>query len=484
LQLAPSLHRGCAGLLAIAALCSSSRANAAPPLDNHYSIDLFQGPILAPIRVTGIGGAYAGYAEGIAGMVANAAAPAVREPFSFDWAELDIAASVSLPFSIAGDTDFDNSGELDYDYSNFIYFTAGGIARLGPFGFGVNGEGQRYTLTANGTTTNVTVGKFHLLGGVRLWGDQLMIGAGGRVATLGIEASGTDLTMAGIAPQLGVLVRPDWKSFRVGATFRFPVSAAGLIADNLTIDDRGIQSAGGLVVPDLVVLPWEFEVGIAVQVGPRPLNPAWQNPRDQEAAVRASIVRKQAERERNHQVELATIKDPKARAARERELADDEVRERVLDEAAFERAARSLKAERRARYWNWPREHLLLTADLLVTGSVRRAVGLDRFLGQSQGDDPMALIPGSTGASVNFSPRFGIETEPIPSRIHTRFGSYYEPSRKQGTVGRQHFTFGADIRLFPTTWWGLVPEVIYTAQASVDIAPRYQSLSFGIGVWR
>ena len=43
--------------------------------------------------------------------------------------------------------------------------------------------------------------------------------------------SGTALTMAGIAPQLGVLVRPNWKSFRVGATCRFPVSAAGLIAD-------------------------------------------------------------------------------------------------------------------------------------------------------------------------------------------------------------------------------------------------------------
>src|SRR5262249_4345279 len=124
--------------------------------------------------------------------------------------------------------DFDNSGELDYDYSNFVYFTAGGMARLGPFGLGVNGEGHRYTLTTYGATTNVTVGRFHLLGGVRLWGDQLMIGAGARVATLGIEAAGTDLTMAGIGPQIGVLVRPDWKSFRVGATFRFPVSAAGL----------------------------------------------------------------------------------------------------------------------------------------------------------------------------------------------------------------------------------------------------------------
>ena len=36
---------------------------------------------------------------------------------------------------------------------------------------------------------------------------------------------------------------------------------------------------------------------------------------------------------------------------------------------------------------------------------------------------------GTSGADVNFSPRFGIETEPIVNHLHTRFGSYYEPHR-------------------------------------------------------
>jgi hypothetical protein len=78
--------------------------------------------------------------------------------------------------------------------------------------------------------------------------------------------------------------------------------------------------------------------------------------------------------------------------------------------------------------------------------------------------------------------------------VHTRFGSYYEPKRftnvvapdnpqANTTVGRQHFTFGADLRLFETRWFGLVPPVIYQLQTSIDIAPRYQSASLGIGVW-
>ena len=101
------------------------------------------------------------------------------------------------------------------------------------------------------------------------------------------------------------------------------------------------------------------------------------------------------------------------------------------------------------------------------------------------GSTPSATssIPGTSGQNVNFSPRFGIEAEPILNLVQTRLGSYYEPSRF-GKVGRQHFTFGADLRLGPSTWWGLSPEMIYKLQVSVDLAPRYESVSFGFGTWR
>jgi hypothetical protein len=92
---------------------------------------------------------------------------------------------------------------------------------------------------------------------------------------------------------------------------------------------------------------------------------------------------------------------------------------------------------------------------------------------------------------MNFSPRVGLEMEPVPLYVKTRFGSYYEPNRFSyegpgcgDRPGRQHFTFGGDLRLFSSTWFGLVPETTYKLQAYGDLAPRYQSFGLGLGVWR
>jgi hypothetical protein len=283
--------------------------------------------------------------------------------------------------------------------------------------------------------------------------------------------------MIGGAPELGFLIRPDWQSFRIGATVRMPV--------------QGVPAPGfgnglpvGIALPKHVVMPWEIEAGVAVQIGPRPLNPAWIDPDRQEAEVMASFRERAAERGRRRRDELARVVDPVARGARERELLQDETLAQLRDVREEQRALGSLKRERRARYWNWPREHLLLTAELLVTGAVDDGVSIQTFLGQNElHHDPSSGGAGSSGATVSFSPRFGVETEPIPDLVHTRFGTYYEPSRFGDRVGRQHFTFGADLKLFHTTYWGLVPEVIYKIQATADMSPRYQSVSLGAGVW-
>ena len=75
--------------------------------------------------------------------------------------------------------------------------------------------------------------------------------------------------------------------------------------------------------------------------------------------------------------------------------------------------------------------------------------------------------------------------------VQTRFGGYYEPNRftYEGAgctsrPGRQHFTFGADLKLFSTTWFGLVSETTYKLQGYGDLAPRYQAFGLGFGVWR
>jgi hypothetical protein len=469
----------------MAALLAGAPAGAASPLaGKHYSIDVFQGPILAPSDVIGIAGAYAGVAEGIAGMGVNAAAPAVREAYNvgeFNW---DFSPSVSFPFNVFGTRDdFDNTGSAGHDYTDFIYGTAGALIQYGPVGLGLDAEIQSYSLAgtgAQGVSTSVTLGRYHALVAYQLLGGQLMFGGGARITTLSIAPHDheTNLTMIGAAPELGFLIRPDWQSFRIGGTIRFPVHGGRLLGGSAS-------SAGGLSLPDDVVLPLEVELGAALQIGPRPLNPRWIDPRAQEEALHRSFEARRKAREAAQRAELAVLPDPAARAAREAEI-DAEESARVEQERRDEaRIAKGLEHERRARAWNWPREHVLVTAELLVTGAVANGVGIQGFVGQNQPDEIASgtTVVGSSGASVNLSPRFGVETEPVPGRLHARAGSYYEPSRLGHPVGRQHFTFGSDVRLFSTTWFGLVPKVTYKAQAYADVSPRYQSVSLGIGVW-
>ena len=468
-----------------AALCH------AQPTDNDYGVDLFQGPLLAPIRVTSMGGAYAGYAQGIDGFVANAASPAVRHTHSSSWWDLDIDASISVPIPLFDNNDFDNSGDLDADYTNFIYLSAGGLIQAGPFGTGFFADLQRYTLTfANGQSTFVTVGRYHLLAAWHFLGGQVAAGGGVRASTLGISATGTELTFAGVGPQFGLLVKPNWTPFRVGATYRHRVAASTSIGTGKARDESGVERAGNLITPSRVELPYELEVGIAVQVGPRPLNPQWVNPHDDEEELRASHRERARDRQREQRAVLRAISDPAARERLQETMRAAKRTTRAREQKRLTRDLERLEDERRARYRNWPREHLLLTADLLMTGPVDDAIHLERFLGQGQPPPSGQCVAVASGEEINFSPRIGFEMEPIPMWVHTRFGSYYEPNRYRYTpsecsdrVGRQHFTFGADVKLVTTTWFGLVPEVTYKLQAYGDFAPRFQSLGAGFGVW-
>lgn len=479
-----------AALAALGALSWTTPARA-QPTDNDYAIDLFQGPILAPIRVISMGGAYAGYAEGIAGFVANAASPSVRHTHSTGFWDADVDASISIPIPLFGNNDFDNSGDLDADYSNFIYLSGGAQLQAGPLGVGAFGDLQRYTLSfpPDEEETVVTVGHYHLLVAWGFLGDQLHVGAGARALTLGISAEETELTFAGVSPQLGILVKPDWTPFRFGATYRHPVSASTSIGSGAVVVD-GVRRAGRLVMPDRVELPWQIELGTAVQVGPRPLNPQWIDPDLHEEELREAYAARQKARERRIEAELRQLAPGETQKLLRRQLLEEEARIRRRDRRQMERDLERLRDERRARARNWPREALLLTLDLLVTGPVDDAIHLERFLSQGQEQTSTPCVAVASGEEVNFSPRFGLEMEPFIGWMHTRFGTYYEPPRYRyapdgcnDRVGRQHFTFGADLKLASTTWFGLVPEVTYKLQAYGDLAPRYQSFGAGFGVW-
>src|SRR5262249_14668059 len=109
-------------LLAIAAalasvggarVASGQAAPAPPPpiASNAYAIEILQGPLLAPIHVTGIGGAYVAVAEDTEGAAVNSASPAVRDPYSTSWFDYDVSLGASAPGAFVR-SDFDNHGDF------------------------------------------------------------------------------------------------------------------------------------------------------------------------------------------------------------------------------------------------------------------------------------------------------------------------------------------------------------------------------------
>lgn len=471
-------------LAGLSALCAPRLAHADPLPTNNYQIDLFQGPLLLPIRATSLGGAYAGFGEDITGMVANAAAPAVREQAAFRHVEVDASGSFSIPLPIFENNDFDDSGDFDDDYSDFLYVTAGTTIQVGPLGLGFLSEIQSYSLTdADGNSTSIIVSKNHGLVAVSLFDGQLALGAGTRSLAMGFNGEDSDYYYAGVAPEGGLLVRPNNIPFRFGATFRMPVVAGPIFSEPKSAGD-GPARTGNLTFPHRVVQPWEIEVGIAVQIGARPLNVPFIDPDDQDDHAQEVIAKAREERAQ-HRRELLRL----ARTPEEERVLSEQLDQRDADlahqeDGYFERERARILGRLDDAYALLPRQRFLLLLSLVTSGSVDNGVSLEKFLAQNEnGSKPLGVI-GSSGAETNFSPRFGIEAEPIDNRLIVRAGSYYEPNRfKQ--VGRQHFTFGAQLKVLSTDLFGLLPqELAYGIEAGIDLAPRYESLSATITVFR
>lgn len=458
--------------------------------NNDYTIEFFQGPLLAPIRVEGLAGAYSALAEGVEGTSANAAAPAVREPYSFQWLDLDVDLGVSFPGSFSN-TDFDNHGvnaNGTFDQVNdFVYVNFGARLQLGDLGLSASGDLLSYTIHSgiHGTPAlSLVSGRYHVLAAYALAHEQIAVGAGLRGVSMQLSPSQSSfdpeqltfdaqatLTMTGVSPEAGVLVKPDNFPVRFGATVRAPVSGTTVSSEATTVG--GVSRTGGLVVPDGITLPWEIETGFAVQVGPRPLNPSWRNPHDEEAPVHNTIEAARARRGAEYEEALAQA-SPGERDGLRASLDRQEEAIRVIEDARLKAESDRLLGDRTARFENWPRARILLVASALVTGASSHAVALEGFIDQRVE---------SVGQQVTVSPRIGIEAEPIQDHVIARLGSYVEPSRFEGVDARQHFTFGADLKLLPWNMFGITPGQTWRFGAVLDVAPRYIDWGFAFGAW-
>jgi len=461
-------------------------AQAAVPqiTDNKYRIEIFQGPLLAPIHVTALGGAYVAFAQDTEGSAVNAAAPAVRDPYSVSWFDYDVSVGVSAPGLFGGhNTNFDNPGTFSNVSNpltgNYVDLNFGLTLQLGELGIGATGDLEQFSLTnASQGSPGLTmqIGRWKALGAYGFFDGQLVLGGGARILTMQIQQDRgpTLLTMTGGAPEVGALYMPTGLQWRLGAAARAAVAGGPLGNENVTTDPiTNLHRVGTFVLPSSVTLPWEVEMGIAYQLGPRPLNPGWENPHDQEGWLRQRIADARAERALLHDSEVA-MAPPEARTRRAAELEAEENEQRAAEDQELADASKKLYEERTARYENWPRERILLLGSVLLSGPSDDAVSLEGFLNHAVE---------AVGRKLTATPRLGLEGEPLRDRMILRVGTYVEPSRYEDVTPRQHFTFGGDVRLFPVDLWGLIPRANLKLGFFIDLAPRYQNYGLGIGNW-
>lgn len=449
--------RGAAFFAAFVALASPRQASAGGPLGpqgtaittSDYTVDLFQGPLTASNRVTGLAGAVAPIAEGIDMHAFNAAAPAIRTAYSSQVTEFDISAGLTFPGALKG-LDFDNNGTRGFTYDNFFFVTLAGQVQEGRFGIGATLDIQQYDLGGTGAE-NVSSVAFRLLQARLLAAyqvtDELTVGGGVRGVLFSLRdaslskinfSSFTDLTgvlaMAGVGPEVGAVYAPLKLPLRLGLSARAPVTGTLIPGEQTEQDQNGDRRLGLLYLPSRVDLPWQLEWGVAFQVGPRPLNVKWLDSRDVD-----------------HDEIEAYRKTP------------DEQRSTVVSRMA------------RRRFEKFPREKLLVSMTFTVTGPAKQAVGLESFL---------AGVVDRSGEKISFTPRVGIETEPWPTRVVFRAGSYVEPTRFRNGAPRLHGTAGVEVRTLSWDVFGLFEEPMpFRVGGSLDLAREYFGWGVTAGIW-
>jgi len=478
------------GLAATLCLPSAARAggplgdNGAPIRTSAYGIDLTPGPLLLGTRALGLGGAYVAIAEGVDGNLQNPAAPAVRAAWSLSHVDYDATLGVLFPSTLAS-SDYFNTGRGTTDVrksdpSEFAILAPGANLQVGDWGAGLGVELQRYGLTsrlaggreelvrAQFSVTRITLAR-------AVDGGQIVAGLGLLVTALDlttrdeiITRSGNLFTTRGVNMEGGLLFRPDHEPVRLGCALRAPVitevdSRAPRIGEDFVLGDPA--SGQAIFLPERVKRPWNADVGLAVQIGPRPLNPPWTD-----EALRMVRIEQWLER-REHSRSVRRQRASQNPALVERQLEA----ERERDEAVAETWRRRMRELLSDRYAELPRSYLLLSAALHVDGRVANAVGIESFLSQRVD---------RAGEHTTFSPRLGAEFEPWHDRLQLRGGSYLEPSRFRAADARVHGTFGFDLRLFSWTVFGLAERrTSWRAGAVIDFARDYLSWGVSLGVW-
>jgi hypothetical protein len=481
-----------------AAECSAGRASWSPSVpdlsSSDYALDLHQGPVFSGTRVIGLAGAVVAIAEGVDGDTQNPASPAIRAPYSYSSAEQEFGFGVTFPNGL-NRYDFFNSGRetcLPTGKQMYVFLNGAVHVQIDNWGFAATGDLQQYTfrgqnadLDAGRRSLTAHIMQNHLMTAHAFDDGQLAIGVGARVTTLTITTrssvleEGTNLLKTtGLGAEVGFVWRPNDTRVRLGGAFRSATTAETPVSSRRLINGRNDDPEDDRFIPARVTVPWDVNIGAALQLGQRPLNPPWINPRDLVDRVRRRVDWRARERARRARKQLAIARSRGENVtALSAELEKQEAKAVTEDEREIETAKQDVKRSIRHAYAVMPRPHLLITTSLVMTGVVEDGVGLEGFLdGKEQ----------RSGQQLSLSPRLGLELEPILDWTKIRGGAYFEPTRFETNIagGRSHSTFGVDQKILPWDVFGTFPEGNwFRLTGAVDLARNYLGWAVAIGVW-
>jgi hypothetical protein len=478
--------------LVIVALACSRGALADPPpiTTSNYSLDLFQGPVTTASRVIGLAGAYTALAEGCEGEYSNTASPSVRVPYSLGQWDYDVCLGFTNPGAFAGN-DFENRG-AEYRneptrFTNSVTINAGLSLQYGGVGVTVVYDQIRFGLTdttVTQATDSVVINRVTASVSNAFADDQLLLGVGFRSATFELDqqVAGNDETLlssGGASLQVGAIIKPKRLPIRIGATLRTEIdvgdiqgtSLGGADGTSQVVKQQNGTSTTTTILPSRIIVPWEIEVGGAIELGKRPLNPRRLVTTFEEDEIRARYEKMRVARVRR--VIAAIDAEPEAaREALRRRLELAETAEQEREDQAMERELDAL-VELQKKYARLAdRREMLLLLGLVVTGPTPNAVGISDFLAQRN-------IP--SGQNFVVSPRLAFETEAIRNWLIVRGGTYLEPARYSDAFSREHFTAGVDVRLFKFNPWGIFGEDPWRLRLAADLSARYFNYGISIG---
>ncbi len=253
----------CAAIVAVAlAWPVAAAAQELPPItDREFALDAYDGVAIGSIRIVGMGGAALATAEGSAGTLLNAAAPAVRPATStagWDWDfHLDALSST-------GTSDHDNSGRAGTDSTTITTFGLAGV--LGDWGLAVVGTtlgGSSPGLTGERLDVSLARAKLALARTFR--NEAYTAGVALRVGTFSLTstAAGELFSITGSSLELGGMWRPYRGDARVGLAAALPVT--GTQVDTSACDP---MACAGHVLPERMTVPWQVAIGAAYRLAP------------------------------------------------------------------------------------------------------------------------------------------------------------------------------------------------------------------------